>query len=118
MDITRDGGYDLDKLLKFDLVPTSYLFSEDQLTAQPIKRILVQELEKEELSASDCVSHTNWELSQSAFLVEVMANFRKIDIERLNTFGEMCGNLVDYLSIDIRSTRIDFVFDMQVHLHL
>ena len=74
------------------------------------KGILVQELEKE-LSANDYVSPTNWELSQYTFLAEVMANFRKVDIKRLNTFGELCAYLVDYLSIDILSTRIDFVFD-------
>ena len=72
--------------------------------------MLVQELEKE-LSANEYVSPTDWELRQSTFLVEVMANFRKIDIKRLNTCGELCANLVDYLIIDIRSTRIDFVFD-------
>ncbi len=38
--------------------------------------------------------------------------FQKDDIKILNTFGEMCANLVDYvLSIDNRSIRIDFVFD-------
>ena len=48
------------------------------------------------------------------FLVDVLANFRNIDINRLrlNTFAELSDNLVDYvLSIYIRSTRIDVVLD-------
>ena len=54
-----------------------YMFEEDQLMTEPIKRILVQELRKE-LSADDYVSPTNWELCQSTFLVDVMANFRNM----------------------------------------
>ena len=53
------------------------MFEEDQLMTKPIKRILVQELGKE-LSADDYVSPTNWELCQSTFLVDVMANFRNM----------------------------------------
>ena len=114
VDLARVRGYDLEKLLKFDLIPSSYLFEKDQLMTKPVKRTLVQELEKE-LSADDYVSPTNWEVCQSTFLVDVMANFRKVDIKRLNMFGELCANLVDYvLSIAVRSTRIDFVFDTYI----
>ena len=35
----------------------------------------------------------------------------------MNTSGELCDNLVDkVLSIDIRSTRIDFVFDAYLYI--
>ena len=43
---------------------------------KPVKRTLVQELEKE-LSADDYVSPTNWEVCQSTFLVDVMTNLKK-----------------------------------------
>ena len=67
VDIARCKGYDLEKLPKFDLIPTSYLFQKDQLMNKPIKII---QLEKE-LSADDYVRTTNWYLWQSTFLVDV-----------------------------------------------
>ena len=49
------------------------------------------------LSEDNYVSPTNWELCQSSFLVNVMANFRKLYIKRLNTFGKLYAHLVGYL---------------------
>ena len=94
------------------LIPSSYLFEEKHFKTKPIKRKLVQERGKE-LSADKHVSPINWELCQSTFLVDVMANFRKIYIKRLNTSGELSGNHLDYC-IDIRSTWIDFVFNTNI----
>ena len=86
--------YDLEKLLEFDLIPSSFLFEEDQLMTKPVKRTCPRT--GKELSADNHVSPTNWKLCQSTFLVDVMANFRIIQyIKRLNMFGELCGNLVD-----------------------
>ena len=77
MNIAQVRGCYLENLLKFDLILSPYLFEEEKLMTNPTKGILVQEVEKE-LSADNHVSPTNWELCQSTFLVDVMANFRKM----------------------------------------
>ena len=97
MDIARVRVYDLDT---FHVIHSSYLFEDYKLMTQ---------LYKEYLSK-------NWRRSYQPIIMSVppigsrdnvvdlvLANFRKIDINRLNTFAELSDNLVDYvLSIDIR----------------
>ena len=55
----------------------------------------------------------HWEMSKSTFLGNVVSNFRKIYIKRLNTFGELSANPLDYCR-DIRSTWISFVFEANI----
>ena len=103
VDIAWVRGYDLEKLVKFNLIPSSYLFEEEQLMTKPIKRIHVQELEQN-LSADNYVSPTNWELCQSTFLVDVLANFR--DLPSCHCSSEL---LVSYVSGNLLSTANMFI---------
>ena len=43
-DIIRVRGYDHQYVPKFDLIPSSYLFSEDKLITKPIRRTLIQKV--------------------------------------------------------------------------
>ena len=114
LDLARVRGYDMDELLKYDLIDSSYLFDNERLMKRPVKSMLIQEVEKY-LSPEDYVSPSHWHQSKTTFLVDVMACIRRLTVKRLNTFGDLCNSLVDYiLNIAVGASRIDFVFNTYI----
>ena len=111
MDLARVREYDMKELLKYDLIPTSYLFDSEQLMTKPAKSTLLLEVEKH-LSSENYIDPNNWVHCKSAYLVDVMASVRKICNKRIRTFGELCDNVINYIGkIAATASRIDFVFD-------
>ena len=63
-------------------IPTSYLFGEDGLMKKPVKSDLCHEMEKC-LNSDDMVPPSGWKSIITTYLVDVMANVRKIRIQGL-----------------------------------
>ena len=104
-------GFSTKELFRYDTILTSYLFDEDGLMKKPVKGPLCHEMEKC-LNSDDMVSPSDWKSIRTAYLVDVMANVRKIRIKGLRTFADFCSTFLDMLlAICTNATRIDLVFD-------
>jgi len=83
------------------------LFDEEGLMISATKSNIVQELEKgkspKELPPS-CM--------KTGYIVDVMANVRRIKTNDLEDFGEFCDSLLNFVQHTSKgASRIDFVFD-------
>ena len=110
--IARVRGYDAQEILTYDLFKTSYLFSdEDGLMKKPTKHDLVKELESN-ITAVDYIAPTHWTGVPIGYIVDVMAYVRKLKTSSMNTFGELCNQLLSMiLGVCKNASRIDFIFD-------
>ena len=79
LEIAQARGYSTKTLFRYDLIPTSYLFNEDGLMKKPVKSTLCHEMEKS-LNSDDMVPPSGWKSIRTKYLVDVMANVRKIRI--------------------------------------
>lgn len=115
LDIARVRGYDAHDVFKYDLVQSSYLFSdEDGLMKKPTKHELVKELEGS-ITAGDYISPTQWKDLPTGYIVDVMAYVRKLPTSSMNTFGKLCDQfLCMVLGICKTASRIDFIFDSYI----
>jgi hypothetical protein len=78
LDIARVRGYDAHEIFKYDLVQTSYLFSDkDGLMKKTNKHELVKELEGN-ITEGDYISPTQWKDLPTGYIVDVMAYVRKL----------------------------------------
>ena len=76
-----------------------------------IKSTLVKKLE-EQLVKYDATNFSTQSKLKTAYLVDVMANIRKIKIKENKTFGHLCKSFFNYVfKIGEVTDRIDFVFD-------
>ena len=113
IELARVRNYNIQELIKYDLVPSSYLFTEEGLRTKPAKSSLVQELEKS-LQPSDYSIPADWSDYSTAYLVDVMAYFRKIKTKVLMAFGDLCDKTLKMVLIKAKTSRIDFVFDTYI----
>ena len=113
LDIARVRGYDAQEVFTYDLVKTSYLFSdEDGLMKKPTKHELVKELESN-ITAGDYIAPTHWTDMPTGYIVDVMAYVRKLKTSSMNTFGELCKQLLSMiLGVCKNASRIDFISDL------
>ena len=78
---------------------------------KPVKSALCHEMEKC-LISDDMVPPSGWKSIRTTYLVDVMANIRKIRIKGLRTFADFCSSFLNMLlAICKNATRIDLVFD-------
>ena len=111
LDLARVRGFDIEEMLKYDLVSSSSLFDQYNLMSKPVKSSLVKELEKQ-LNANDYFHPKSWKMVTTACIVDVMGYIRRLKLKQLKTFGELCEQFISMVSnIHLKSTRIDFVFD-------
>ena len=114
LDIARVHGYDTQEVFTYDLVKTDYLFDEDGLMKKPTKHELVRELELN-ITADDYIARTHWTDIPTEYIVDVMAYVRKLKNSSMNTFGDLCNQLlIMILGICKNASRIDFVFDSYI----
>ena len=109
MEVARARGSSMEELLKYDITPTSSLFDKEGLMRKAVKSSLVQELEQSlavhQASATKDDFHTT-------YLVDMMANVRKLRTKDLNTFGEFCGAALNYVQKSANdANRTDLIFD-------
>ncbi|XP_052271149.1 uncharacterized protein LOC127871907 isoform X2 [Dreissena polymorpha] len=115
LDISQARGYDTKQLFQYDLVTTNYLFDEEGLMTKPAKYMLVNEIEKSLEPVEREASPASWKETQTAYIVDVMANIRKLRISGLRTFNDLCTAFARCISALSRpAKRIDFVFDSYI----
>jgi len=116
MSMARVRNYDIQELLRHDLVEKSYLFDETGLMSKPNKSELCKGLEDEHLDKKkDYLPPDEWSLEKTASIIDVMCCIRQINTSSLKTFGDLCKRFLKMaygLSKDC--SRIDFVFDTYV----
>ena len=113
-DIARVREYDIQELLTYDLIDTSYLFDAEGLMVKPNKSDLCNELEKM-LEPTDYLQPSAWTPANTTAIVDVMAHLRRMRLANLNTFGDLCTDFLGYVHILSHSAnRIDFVFDTYI----
>lgn len=78
------------------------------MMTKPNKSLLLKELESY-LSPDDYrYSHC----SNASFIVDVMANIRKVNLTNHSNFGDMMDNFISFMGIFHQLSRCDYVFDM------
>ena len=88
-DIARVREYDIQELLTYDLIDTSYLFDAEGLMVKPSKSDLCSELEKM-LKPTDYLQPSAWTPTNTTAIVDVMAHLRHMRLANLNIFGDLC----------------------------
>ena len=84
-DTARVREYDIQELLTYYLIDTSYLFDAEGLMVKPNKSDLCSELEKM-LEPTDYVQPSAWTPANTTAIVDVMAHLRHMRLANLNTF--------------------------------
>ena len=111
LEIAQARGFSTKELFSYDLIQTSYLYDDGGLMKKPVKSALCHELEKC-LNSADMVPPSDWKSIGTAYLLDVMANVRKISTKGLRTFADLCSNFLNMmLAICKNANRIDLVFD-------
>ena len=85
-DIARVREYDIQELLTYYLIDTSYLFDAEGLMVKPNKSDLCSELEKM-LEPTDYVQPSAWTPANTTANVDVMAHLRHMRLASLNTLA-------------------------------
>ncbi len=107
-------GYDIKRLFQYDLVSTTYLFDKDGLMTKPVKSDLCKTLEAK-LTLQDWVAKDQWTQEITAYLVDVMAQVRRVPITNLKTFGDMSDSYLAMVKgLCSQASRIYFVFDTYI----
>ena len=83
-------------LLEFKITESDYLFDKDGLPTKADKSTLVKKLE-EQLVKDDATNVSTQSKLKTAYLVDVMANIRKIKIKENKTFGHLCKSFFNYV---------------------
>ena len=112
LEIARDRGVTTDILLQHDLIDSTLLYNDSQLT-KASKSQLIIELEGRYLDAHDyCYGGHESNTLKCSFVVDVMANLRKIPHKEFSTFGQLLTQFVTNFYSPFKSGRLNFVFDI------
>ena len=115
IDLARVRNFDDKKLFEYSLVPSCYLFDESGLMIEPNKSELVRELERIYLKKEDYVYAKSPAAENTTYLVDVMANLRKMNTKDIGTMGQLCQAFIDYiLPLCNNAKQIHFVFDSYI----
>ena len=94
IEIARDRGLSTDDLLMYDIAPSPLLFDDDGMMTKPTKSVLIRELET-------CLKPEDYRYEHqrnSAFVVDVMANIRKVQTAKLSTFDDLLSEFLTMTS--------------------
>ena len=94
LDIARMRGYDPWDVFSYDLMKDNFLFDSDHLMKKPSKHELIKDLVTN-LEESDYISRAEWSTMPTGYVVDVMANVRKVPTASIATFGELCQKISD-----------------------
>ena len=95
LDIARVRGYDAHEVFTYDLVKSTFLFSDEDMQ-KPTKHELVKELELN-ITACDYIAPTHRTDMPTAYTVDVLAYVRKLKTSSMNTFGELCNQFLSMI---------------------
>ena len=114
IDLARVREYDMKHLFEYELVSSSYLFDDKAFMTDPHKSTLCTELEKN-LRSVDFVKPQQWPQMKCTYVVDVMANIRKLPTLKLKTFGDLLDTFIKpYETYSHYAFCIDFVFDTYI----
>jgi len=86
----------MDELLQYDVCSTLPLFDEEGLMTKATKSQIVQELEKH--LGEDCPkTPPTSDSAKTGYIVDVMANVRKIKQKASSHFGEFCVSFLRFI---------------------
>ena len=108
IEIARERGLKTEDLLQYDVVPSPVLFDNEGMMTKPAKSLLIKELEANLKPEDYNYNHRN----NSAFVLDVMANVRKVNLSKLSTFQDLLATFISTSEGYRRFGRCDFVFDM------
>ena len=77
LEIAQARGYSIKELIKYDLIPTSYVFYEDGLMKKPVKSALCHGMEWC-LNSGDMLPPSGWKSIRTKYLVNVVANVQSL----------------------------------------
>ncbi len=102
VDIAPARGTAIEQLLLFDVTPVPSLFTEDGMVKKATKSDLLQELEK---CVVDSDPNRNPMLKEmpmhTTYIVDVMANIRKLKTATLSDFGGFCNAAINFTQIQL-----------------
>ena len=109
LDVAKERGHSMEELLQYDICSASYLFDEDGLMTTTTKSSLVHELEKQLKTGDQTTPSTTM---KTGYIVDVMANIRKMKTSNVRTFGEFCSNTLNATQCIAKcASKIYLVFD-------
>ena len=108
IETARGRGLGTEDLLKYDVVPSPMMFSDDGLMTKPEKSQLIQEFEGC-LNSNDYSYHHKHE---SAFLIDVMATVHKVPLSGISNFSDLVAMLTQMMSVYHSYGRCDYIFDL------
>ena len=83
--VARDRGFTTDDLLKYDIVPSPYLFDNNGMMTKPEKSQLIKEIESHLVDGeNDYQKKMN-----SGFIIDVMNVVRRISSAEFSNFGDL-----------------------------
>ena len=74
----------------------------------------MKELESK-ITADDYIVPTQWKDVRTGYIVDFMANVRKLKTSSMSTFGELCHQFLSMIfGVCKNASRIDFIFDSYI----
>lgn len=108
VEIARDRGFTTEDLLKYDVASSPLLFNTDGSMTKPSKSDLLKELEANLKPDDYRYAHQK----NSSFIIDVMANVRKVGVAGQSNFQDLVTHLVSLWKVYHQFGRCDYVFDM------
>ena len=108
IEVARDRGITTGDLLKCDIIPSRLLFDDRGLMVKPEKSKLLIELETQLRSEDYSYEYK----PMSAFIIDVMANVRKMNLKGHLYFSDLLSSLFDSTRMYQSFGRCDYVFDI------
>ena len=93
IEIARERGLTTKELLQYDVAPSPVLFDDDGILTKPTKGLLIKELETHLQPEDYSYSHRK----DSAFVLDVMATIRKVNVTKLSTFKDLLAVFFQFL---------------------
>lgn len=118
IEIAKERGRTMDELLQYDVSTVSPLFDNEGVMRKSVKSEIVHELESNLSEQDPRIPHYD-KPKGTCYIVDVMANIRKIKTKSTKTFGEFSDAFFRYIDSTSKcASRIDLVFDSYVESSL
>ena len=109
IDIAKERGHSMKEILQYDISSSSYLFDETGFMNTTTKSSIVHEMEKQLKTGDQSKPSTTM---NTGFILDVMANVRKMNTSNVKTFGDFRNNMLNTtLCIAKYALKIYLVFD-------
>lgn len=112
VEVARARGSTMEDLLKYDVTLTSSLFDDEGMMKKAVKSSLVQALEQRIPQQQQQQMPSATENFHTTYIVDMMANVRKLKTKSCSTFGDFSDTVLDYVwKSASAANRLDIIFD-------